>query len=109
MKPLRIGEPASDELADAVRWYEHQRRGLGAELFDAIAHTVDLIRTNPEIGTLRQGRLPSREFLLRRFPYKIIYRERDEEIYVVAIAHTARRPNYWKDRHQADMNGPRSL
>jgi toxin ParE1/3/4 len=98
VKPLRVVEPASAELAEAVRWYERQRPGLGAELFDAVAHTVDLIRTNPEIGSLRQGRFPSRQFPLRRFPYKIVYRERDDDIYIVAIAHTARRPNYWKDR-----------
>ena len=42
MKPFRFSEPASAELADAVRWYEQQRLGLGAELFDAVAQTVDL-------------------------------------------------------------------
>jgi toxin ParE1/3/4 len=98
VKPIRFAEPASDELTQAVRWYEQQRPGLGAELFDAVAHTVELIRTNTEIGTLREGRFSSRQFLLRRFPYKVVYRERNDDIYIVAIAHTSRRPNYWKDR-----------
>ena len=98
MKPLRFSDPASEELAEAVRWYEQQRTGLGAELFDTVAQSVDLIRANPEIGTPQRAQLPARQYLLRRFPYKVIYRNRDEDIYVVAIAHTKRRPNYWKDR-----------
>jgi toxin ParE1/3/4 len=40
----------------------------------------------------------TRRFLLRRFPYSIVYRLCGEEIQVVAIAHTKRRPRYWRDR-----------
>jgi hypothetical protein len=32
---------------------------------------------------------------MAQFPYTIVYRERERDIYV-AIAHTTRRPNYWK-------------
>ena len=48
---VRTSEPASDEFSEAVRWYEARRSGLGSELFDAVAATVSLIETNPEIGT----------------------------------------------------------
>lgn len=37
----RVSKPASDELTDAVRWYEAQRPGLGAELFDAVTATIE--------------------------------------------------------------------
>ena len=50
-RPLRVGEPASAELAEAVRWYESQRPGLGAELLEAVGRTFDLIEQNPEIGS----------------------------------------------------------
>jgi hypothetical protein len=36
--------------------------------------------------------------LVRRFPYGVIYRVREEVIWVVAIAHMRRRPGYWLDR-----------
>jgi hypothetical protein len=32
------------------------------------------------------------------FPYKVAYRIRDHDIHIVAIAHTSRRPGYWKNR-----------
>ncbi len=98
MKPVQLSDPADAELTDAIRWYEHQRPGLGAELFDAIAETIDLIRTHPHIGAPRATRLPSRHLRVNRFPYDLVYRIRESDIYVVAVAHTSRRPDYWKDR-----------
>ena len=95
MKPLRISRPASAEFADAVRWYEQKRIGLGGDVFDAVTHAIEVVRNNPEIGSLA-GR--ARSWLLTRFPYRLIYRVRDEDIYIVAIAHTSRRPGYWKHR-----------
>ena len=98
MKPFQLSDPASAELTDAIRWYEQLRPGLGGELFDAITATIDVIRTHPEIGAPRATRRPSRQLLVTGFPYNIVYRLRDDDIYVVAVAHTSRRPNYWKHR-----------
>lgn len=95
MKPIRISRPASAEFADAVRWYEQKRTGLGGEFFDAVTHAIELLRTRPEVGT---AAVRTRSWLLTRFPYQLIYRVRDDDIYIVAIAHTSRRPGYWKNR-----------
>jgi plasmid stabilization system protein ParE len=75
-----------------------RRAGLGGEFYGAVVRTIDLIRAHPEIGTPRRGRFPSRQLRVTRFPYSIVYRIRDDDIYVVAVAHTSRRPGYWKDR-----------
>ena len=98
MKPFQFSKPASAELTAAIRWYERQRASLGGELFDAIGATIDLIRTHPEIGTVRPGRLPSRQIAVHGFPYRVVYRIREHDLYVVAIAHMRRRPDYWKHR-----------
>ena len=98
MKPVRFGQPASEELAEAVGWYELRRSALGRDFFDAIVRTIDLISTHPEIGTERTGRLPNRELRVPRFPYRIVYRIREDDIYVIAVAHTSRRPGYWRGR-----------
>jgi plasmid stabilization system protein ParE len=92
---LHISPPASAELTEAVRWYEQQRAGLGAELLDAVASATDLIRTRPALGSPR-GR--TRSLLISRFPFRLVYRVQEHHIHIVAIAHTSRRPDYWKDR-----------
>jgi len=98
VKPFQLSHPADAELTDAIRWYEQQRPGLGAELFDAISETIDLIRTYPDIGAPRATRLPSRQLRVNRFPYHIVDRIREHDIYGVAVAHTSRQPEYWKGR-----------
>ena len=98
MKPLQVSEPAAHELAEAVRWYEERRPGWGAALFDALAHTFDLIEQYPEIGSTRAGRPAARQLAVRGYPYLVVYRIRPDDVYVVAVAHGSRRPGYWKNR-----------
>lgn len=40
----------------------------------------------------------TRRFLLRRFPYAVIFRNVGEAVQIVAIAHARRRPGYWRER-----------
>jgi plasmid stabilization system protein ParE len=98
VKPFQFSAPAAEEFTHAVRWYEQRRPGWGGKLFDAVTHTIEEIQAHPEMGTTRPGRLPSRQFRTQGFPYKVAYRIREHDIYVVAVAHTSRRPGYWKDR-----------
>ena len=40
----------------------------------------------------------TRRFILQRFPFAVIYREKDSSIQILAFAHGHRRPGYWKAR-----------
>ena len=42
--------------------------------------------------------LSTRRYLLRGFPCILIYREWEGHIQIVAVAHTSRKPGYWKKR-----------
>ena len=45
------------------------------------------------------GEYDTREYVIpRRFPYKIVYRLRTDDIVIVAVAHDSREPGYWHDR-----------
>lgn len=68
MKPFQFSTPASIELSEAIRWYETRRVGLGADFYDAIVRTIDLIRKHPDIGTARTGRFSNRQVLITGFP-----------------------------------------
>jgi len=39
-----------------------------------------------------------RRYLLARFPFSIIYKEHEDEVYIVAVMHNSRNPEYWKER-----------
>jgi hypothetical protein len=39
-----------------------------------------------------------RRLLLKGFPYLIVYEVFDDQVFVYAVAHASRRPNYWRTR-----------
>jgi toxin ParE1/3/4 len=42
----------------------------------------------------------TRHYLLKRFPYGVVYRRQESQIEIVAVAHTRREPGYWADRFE---------
>lgn len=96
MKSIRLSTEASNELAETVAFYEKRRNGLGAAFAQECERTTQLIRQYPESGRSFGNRF--RRMLTNRFPFAIIYIERDQEFFVIAVAHTSRKPDYWKDR-----------
>lgn len=45
----------------------------------------------------------TRRYLLKRFPYLVVFRQIDDKIQVVAVAHGRRKPGYWRERMRGDM------
>lgn len=92
---------AENEGNDAAAWYDDQQAGLGEDFLAQVQRSYATIRHNP-IGFPRLeyylGGLEVRRCLMHRFPYAVIYVCRPDEIVVVAIAHTRRKPLYWLDR-----------
>jgi plasmid stabilization system protein ParE len=93
---VRWHESARDELREAVRYYNAERKGLGSEFRDEVKHGVNLISRHPQAWQTLQG--PIRRITIRRFPYGIIFEVRNDDIRILAIAHLHRRPEYWSDR-----------
>lgn len=93
---IRLLEVAQQELDEAFAYYNEQAPGLGdAFLLEAVA-AIDRIRRFPH-GWHSLGE-DLRRCRLRRFPYGLIYHEEQGEILIVAVAHSHRRPEYWRDR-----------
>jgi plasmid stabilization system protein ParE len=101
MKPVRLSDDAEAEFRENIHWYEAESAGLGDRLWTEIHAAISLISTHPSIGEVvprlrRPG--PVRRILLRHFPFFLVYREYTDHIEVVALAHTSRKPNYWRGR-----------
>ena len=90
---LRILEVAAAELGEAIAHYEMIEPGLGVRLKDEVKSVVAWISGHPELPPLRSKGY--RRVNLKVFPYYIAYVIHADVISVVAIAHSARLPNYW--------------
>jgi plasmid stabilization system protein ParE len=89
-----------DEIRQAAKWYESRRPGLGREFTAEVRRGMAAITRAPQMWP-RDPDYPDhdvRRFLLRRFPYVIVFAVEDGAVLVVAVAHCGRRPNYWRDR-----------
>lgn len=87
---------AREDLNKAAAFYEASVPGLGEAFLGDVERAIEDLRENPGIGA-PVGRA-FRRALLRRFPFAIVYAERDDEVVIAAIAHHRRRPGYWRGR-----------
>jgi plasmid stabilization system protein ParE len=84
------------EVDAAAQWYA-ERSPLAARAFAAEVNAcVERVAEAPD-------RWPSyvhgtRRYLFPHFPFSLIYRVRNGEIEIVAVAHHSRRPGYWQSR-----------
>ncbi len=98
---LVLHPDAVAEATAAGDWYESKRPGLGADLAGEIERAFDMILENPQTWAVWPGipaGLDVRRFLLPRFPFALAYVVRADELVVLAVAHTSRRPGYWLSR-----------
>lgn len=97
MKPVVFHLEAEVDLYTAAAYYEKQRIGLGRELRREVEEAVLRLRENPQAFPLHDKR-GTRKCLVRRFPYTIFFSELEERIWVAAVAHQKRHPEYWAKR-----------
>ena len=88
------------ELESAADDYEEARPDLGSEFRREVRSIVALIEHHHRIGpSVNSGtKMVLREFLLDRFPYRLIYSIDANDIVIVALAHQHRRSGYWFSR-----------
>ena len=96
MKTLRFHPEADRELTEARQWYS-ERSEVAAQAFAlAVDHAITRILEAP----LRypSGKRGERRFVVDRFPYTVLYRIREDHVFITAVAHHSRRAGYWRHR-----------
>ena len=98
--PARVAilhDEAGRDYDAAFEWYLEQSADAVVRLDAPVQRAMDEIGAAPQ----RWVRWPydTRRFLLRGSPYLLIYRELSQDVVqVLALAHTSRRPGYWRER-----------
>ena len=93
---LQILEEAEKELAKAVAHHEEIESGLGLRLKEEARGVIHWILRNPGLPRLRANAY--RRVNLKVFPYYVAYFLWADTIWILAIAHSKRRPEYWIGR-----------
>lgn len=95
-KSLKFHPAARAELIEAEGWYLVRSVAAAREFVRQIEHALGRIAEAPERYPLtKHGR---RRFVMIEFPFDLVYRVSQHEIEIIAIAHHARKPGYWRAR-----------
>ena len=87
---------AVQEYLAAVSYYAELNPRLAASFIKAVEGGIEDILRHPEAW--RSVEEDIRRHLIKRFPFGIYYCIEESRIFIYAIMHMSRHPDYWKSR-----------
>jgi hypothetical protein len=88
---------AEIEFNISIDYYEECKQNLGLEFANEVYKTIQRTLDFPNAWQPLDKDI--RRCLTNRFPFGIIYYQRDDEIIILAVMQLNREPNYWKERY----------
>ena len=96
MADVLILAGAEQDYAEALAWYAERSQRAARGFETEFERAIESISEAPRRFPSYDGK--HRFYLMRRYPFQVIYREASVGILIVAVAHAKRRPGYWRDR-----------
>ncbi len=84
------------EFLYAIDYYEECEANLGVDFALEVHFAIERIIAYPKSWSVVVDKI--RRSLVKRFPFGILYIENENGIYILAVMHLHREPNYWQDR-----------
>jgi plasmid stabilization system protein ParE len=94
------------DIADIEMWYESKNPGVGLQFTRSVRDEVDKLLENPLIHSVRDHNLNVRWVHIPKFPYKILFRVSEFNIFVLGVFHEARHSRHWKKRAKITPDDP---
>jgi len=94
--PVDIHPEARLEADAAFDWYRERSLRVADAFLQAVEQARTAIQNAPDLWA--EYLYGTRRYLLKRFPFVVVYREKNRRIQVIAVAHGRRKPGYWRNR-----------
>ena len=95
MKPLVFHPEAEAEYYAQQDYYESQQTGLGLRFAQWATAHYRVLAANPHAFPVKWK---VRHCYMSIFPFDIVFEEFEDHIVIYAVAHTKRKPGYWRER-----------
>ena len=92
---VQFTDIARQEYLDAINYYNSRRDGLGYEFAIEIDEGIRNIRLYVSAWQKLSTRL--RRYLIKRFPFGIIYSSKGDIITILSIMNLHQKPKSWKE------------
>ncbi len=96
MAEIALLPAAEADYHEALAWYQARSPQAAAGFEAAVEVALRAISNAPGRWPMCDDR--HRFYVLRRYPYSIIYRDEAGDVLVVAVAHSSRSASYRRDR-----------
>jgi len=96
-KKYQLSDEAELDVEEGYGYYESKREGLGEEFLSDLDHAKSAILSNPVRFRFRHKNIV-RGYVVRRFPYLILYTVTEEGVDVIAVFNTRQNPKKWVKR-----------
>jgi plasmid stabilization system protein ParE len=96
VKPHVFHPTADAEYAAAATYYAGIDPELGGRFYDEMERLIREVRKQPERFWMFEP--PARRHRSTVFPYSIVYLDKPDFIWIVAVMHGKQRPGYWRSR-----------
>jgi len=93
---IELSDFAIDDIAEILDWYRDQLGGLEKEFVVALETSFDQIVKNPLAFQIKIKQ--SRNILMQRFPYKVIFKIYGSKIKIIGVIHHLRSPKLIRKR-----------
>lgn len=87
---------AAREFAEAVKFYRQRGRHLGKRFDQEVRVAIAKILAAPHRWRILEEDV--RRYLVRVFPYSVLYTVETDYVLIIAIMHGKRQPGYWRNR-----------
>jgi hypothetical protein len=87
---------AESEFFWAIDYYEECEDGLGYDFSIEVYSSIQNIVDYPDAWPVLEGDV--RRCLTNRFPYGVLYSKETDRVFILAVMHLHRDPDYWKRR-----------
>jgi toxin ParE1/3/4 len=95
-KRYRLHPEAWLEIEAADNWYQQHSSDAATDFVREVSDAIHSICEGPSRWpTYLYG---TQRYVLDRFPFSIVYLNTPDVVNIVAVAHSKRKPGYWKRR-----------
>lgn len=93
---LEFHPEAMAELESSLAWYLERSAQAATAFLASVRQALAHIEISPD--RYPRDAAGFRAIKLSKYPFQIVYRETNRGLRVMAVAHTSRRPDYWRHR-----------
>jgi plasmid stabilization system protein ParE len=95
-KPFRFHPEAKEDFRDALRWYRARSAIASTEFRKTVSGAIRSVAQSSQLCP--KYLYGTRRFVIQRFPFSVVYLDDPDLVTIIAVAHSKRKPGYWKHR-----------